>query len=542
MPFLLIVFLTLACLPEVGSGWPHPFWTSSPALAGLLTWLTVALLVGWAWWTSRRTCRGVARDPSRREYFLRRYERMRWTYQFALMGAYVGMLCLCGWGWAVGELWARTVIDPESPQHPFRVALHGAELLILAPFLTAMILSWACFYDAEQAAQAATHPSSPDHLLSALLEEEAALRSTAGPTYGGRWSYVLFKFRNTLVMVFVPLLLLVGQKELFRFFPDLVREWGDLVAGLGVLMVLTVFASLPWVFRLVLNLKPLPDGPLRRRLLATAKRMDFRCSEIMLWNTRDSMANAMVVGILPWLRYVVFTDRLLEEFTEDEVEAVFGHEMGHVKHHHMAYYFAFLMASMMVLALMISFLLGGKQTEGPPTAVSTQAPVEAAPVPGDFMNLSSHEYLRQAPLMLLLLVYVFVVFGFVSRRCERQADIYGCRAVSCSRPDCLMHDRDVVLASHGKGLCRTGVRIFIQALDKVALLNGISREKPGYLQSWQHSTIARRVAFLQAMLTDATLEPRFQRRLLLVKCGLFVVLGMVLVVLGLVGFKFTGLG
>jgi hypothetical protein len=41
------------------------------------------------------------------------------------------------------------------------------------------------------------------------------------------------------------------------------------------------------------------------------------------------------------------------------------------------------------------------------------------------------------------------------------------------------------------------------------------------MQSWQHSTIARRVDFLQCVLDDPSLEPRFQRTVLLVKWGVF---------------------
>ena len=61
----------------------------------------------------------------------------------------------------------------------------------------------------------------------------------------------------------------------------------------------------------------------------------------------------------------------------------------------------------------------------------------------------------------------------------------------------------------------------------MALVNGIPREKPGYLQSWQHSTIARRVAFLQRMLDDPLVEPRFQRGVFFMKWSLFAVLGLV---------------
>src|SRR5262249_43818680 len=71
----------------------------------------------------------------------------------------------------------------------------------------------------------------------------------------------------------------------------------------------------------------------------------------------------------------------------------------------------------------------------------------------------------------------------------------------------------------------------IEALEKVARLNGISRDRPGWLSSWQHSTIARRVAFLQDVLADPPLERRFQRRVALVKWGLLLGLLAALAVL-----------
>src|SRR5205823_11105305 len=112
-----------------------------------------------------------------------------------------------------------------------------------------------------------------------------------------------------------------------------------------------------------------------------------------------------------------------------------------------------------------------------------------------------------------------------SRRCERQADVFGCRAVSCPDPNCLVHDDSTEPAGRGRGLCPTGIRTFIRALEKVALVNGISRDRPGFLQSWQHSTIGRRVAFLLAILADPSLEPRFQRRVAVAKWSLLLILG-----------------
>src|SRR5205823_4535595 len=172
--------------------------------------------------------------------------------------------------------------------------------------------------------------------------------------------------------------------------------------------------------------------------------------------------------------------------------------------YHMFFYLGFLSVSMMVLGLLAHLvkeqLLGAGQ-----------------------------DYLEAIPLVVGLIVYIFVVFGFVSRRCERQADVYGCRAVSCAAPDCWEHG-GAALAERGRGLCPTGIQTFIRALEKVALVNGISRDKPGFFQSWQHSTIAKRVEFLQQVLVDVSVERKFQQRVALVKCGLALVLGVALAV------------
>jgi STE24 endopeptidase len=240
------------------------------------------------------------------------------------------------------------------------------------------------------------------------------------------------------------------------------------------------------------------------------------------------MANAMVAGVVPWVRYVILTDRLMSDLTAEEIEAVFGHEIGHAKHHHMLYYLGFLVISVVLVALLcgivgdylapyVPFFRSDNRTE-------TTAQVDHAGVEGEHAS-ERHENkadstLQVLPLVTMLGAYIFVVFGFLSRRCERQADVYGCRAVSCTHSDCGGHDEMTELAAQGRGLCSTGIRTFIEALEKVARLNGISRDKPGWLSSWQHSTIARRVGFLQDVLADRTLERRFQRRVGLVKWAL----------------------
>jgi Zn-dependent protease with chaperone function len=471
MPFLILLFLTLACLKDNWTTWNGP---DSSALSAALTWIGIGLWAGTAALVAWRIRVQLRRDPGRRDVLACRYGFWRLYNAVGLFVIYGVSLYLFGWGYAVQNLFgSRPTLFP------------GGELLILAPFLVGLILSWAFFYDAERA-----------------LHEAG---SAAGEPFWSRGSYLSFHLRSNAVLVFIPILLLIVQKAVGQLVPESQTGWvAPLAHGLGLGAALVMFICMPWILRLVLGLKPLPAGPVRDRLLAVAGRVKFRCSNILLWNTRRGVANAMVAGVLPWPRYVVLTDRLVSELSGEELEAVFGHEAGHAKHHHMAYYAGFLIASIMVLWMATSLLM--------PDA----------------------EYVRELaafPLVAVLAAYIFIVFGFLSRRCERQADIYGCRAVSCPLPDCAGHDGVAVVASGNLGLCPTGIRTFINALEKVARLNGINRDRPGFLQSWLHSTIARRVEFLHHMQLDATLEPRFQRKVALVKWGLLLGLGAAMVVL-----------
>jgi Zn-dependent protease with chaperone function len=487
MPFLLLLLLTLVCLPD--DPWPAPWWARSLpdplalSWCATLTWLVVLLLAGLAHGVAGRAATHLAVYPGHRERVLRGYGRFRTYYVFLLIGAYALSLYFLGWGWTVQRFCGHGAAE-----------VPGAELLVLAPFLVGLVLSWAAFYDAERALHNAGDADSSEPFWS-------------------RAAYVAFHIRQNVAFICVPLLLLVLMKGVRRLLPqgeEGVAGW--LTPVVGGALAASVFVGMPWILRLVLGLRPLPAGPLRDRLEATARRLRFRCSNILVWDTRGGMVNAMVAGIVPGVRYVLLTDRLMSELTPDEVEAVFGHEIGHVKHHHMLYYLAFLLGSLLLLGVLFGVLA--------PYLPFGEHPEHAESSP-----------LQALPLVMMLGAYIFVVFGFLSRRCERQADVYGCRAVSCGRTDCRGHEGATELAAGGRGLCPTGIRTFIEALEKVARLNGISRDKPGWLSSWQHSTIARRVGFLQDVLDNPQLERRFQRRVALVKWGLFLGLLAALAVL-----------
>jgi len=409
-----------------------------------------------------------------------------------MIGLFGLALFAFGWGWVVQTLLtpgldpaeaARQVGNAESSGGMYP----GSELLILLPYVIMVLASWALFYDADRAIQA----------------NIGADRSWS------RWAYVGFRARQSLAFVAAPLLLMMSMRALQFAYPDQELDW--IVQAIGLAMIPLMVVAFPFILRAVWGLRPLPDGTLRRRLVAAAERLKFRCSNILVWNTHNTVANAMVAGIVPRPRYVLLSDRLINELQPDEIEAVFGHEIGHVRHHHMLYYLGFLLLSVPVVTCVCQLLSGW--------------------LPGLQTLLSSDEYWANLPFVGVIATYIFVVFGFLSRRCERQADVFGCRAVSCSRPDCIAHEGDAALAAGGTGLCPTGIRTFIGALEKVAEINGISRSRPGWLQSWLHSTFARRVDFLERILADPAAEVRFQRGVRRIKWLLGLGLALALAVL-----------
>jgi Zn-dependent protease with chaperone function len=485
MSLLLLICLTLACLPI---DWPQSVFglgrTGSAAVTGgIVVGLFLVARV-----FSSRTVGRLANHSEDREAIGRAHGLRRLVFLFLNLSGFGFALLACGWGWTV-----REVLTVDG------FFLPGAELVTLAPFLVVMVGSWAIFYDAERA----LHLTSPD----------PALRGE----FWSRAGYVFFLLRHHVLIVFTPVMLVIVQLGALRTWPDLLQSpWAKLAAFVGLFVFILL---LPSMVPLVLGLKPMPPGRLRSRLEAAARRLRVRYHNLYIWDTRRNLATAMVTGLVPRLRHIVFTDLLLATMTEDEIEAVFGHEVGHVRHGHLLYYAAF---------LMLSFLTLGAVYRSVDLSIGSMLPR------GDL------------PLVMTVLAtggYLFLVFGFVSRRCERQADVFGCKAVSCPEPHCSGHSPETELVPGGRGLCRTGVNTFVRALERVEEVNGMARGsvRAGrgglfgrlagllrfigvWLATWQHSTISNRVAFLQTLTEDPRRERLFQWRVTALRWGLLLLL------------------
>lgn len=398
-----------------------------------------ALVVLFARSITRLTVRRLRLAPERRADSVRRYHRLRAVHAGCWLAITGGASYLAAWPQVVRFDWGlvnSVLVD---------------DLLILAPVLLPLMLSWAVFYDVE-----------------------AAGRSDEVSSSRQRWRSVVLQSRHQIGLLLVPVLVLLGvQDTLQRYWPRLIDGEGGWV--FIALPLAGMCLAFPLLLRHIWPTSSLPEGPLRARLEAAAARWNFRTRDILVWQTEGRVANAAVTGFLPQMRYVFLTDGLLRHLDEEEIEAVFGHEVGHVRHHH------FLFRGLAVLAPIIAWLTCEALFPGLSEGVRAMS---------DRLGLHRPEAAALAGLAIAG-VSVTALFGVYSRRLEHQADLFGCRGTESDA-----------------SLTPDGVTQFVTALEKLALLNGVSRESG----SWQHASIARRVEFLRQVAADDRLHRRFQRR------------------------------
>jgi STE24 endopeptidase len=129
--------------------------------------------------------------------------------------------------------------------------------------------------------------------------------------------------------------------------------WAALLAFQFLMVVLAPVLILP----LFNKFTPLPDGVLRERLLALAKRTQFRAQSIQLMDgsKRSRHSNAFFTGFGRFRKIVLF-DTLVQQLSEPELEAVLAHEIGHYKKKHIPKMLAFSAAGSLAGFCLISVL------------------------------------------------------------------------------------------------------------------------------------------------------------------------------------------
>jgi STE24 endopeptidase len=107
--------------------------------------------------------------------------------------------------------------------------------------------------------------------------------------------------------------------------------WGAVIFLVGYALLALVAPI--WLVPLFYRLTPLPDGPLKSRLLALAARVGVPVTGVWVvdQSRKSRTANAAVIGLGRTRRILLF-DTLLDTFTPEEVEAVLAHELAHQIH------------------------------------------------------------------------------------------------------------------------------------------------------------------------------------------------------------------
>jgi len=327
--------------------------------------------------------------------------------------------------------------------------------------------------------------------------------------------YLISKTRMQLLFTAMPVLLIVTALDVLGV---IIRTVGlkdtdgsvEMIAS--IVAVIVVFMFGPWILRRVLATSLLADPELSKRLTAVADIGKIRYRKILLWHTHHCVGNAAVMGVMPSARYVLMSDLLVESLNDDELAAVFAHEVGHVVHRHMAWYAVFFvglgLASMGFRHSLEVFL----SSRGYPT--------------GWIDNT--------LPFVSLLLW--FAGFGFVSRRFERQADVYAARTMQKLVRDRMPLEQGLPVSANVEGAA-----MFNAALLRVSEVNNLPLEAPGRFAgsireraqfaiewishaagSWLHGSMASRMRYITRIGTDAKLLQKFDRQMIRVRWALVI--------------------
>lgn len=121
--------------------------------------------------------------------------------------------------------------------------------------------------------------------------------------------------------------------ELIRLTP---QHWW-LVAWAVFLGLMVLLAQLAPVvlFPMFYKFEPLENEELKRRLIVLSERAGTHVRGVYKWHLseKSKKANAALTG-LGATRRIILADTLLDNYSDDEIEAVLAHELGHHVHRH----------------------------------------------------------------------------------------------------------------------------------------------------------------------------------------------------------------
>ncbi|MCY3772848.1 MAG: M48 family metalloprotease [Gemmatimonadetes bacterium] len=140
------------------------------------------------------------------------------------------------------------------------------------------------------------------------------------------------------LLVFLSILL-TADDVIERAVPGLF-DHGSLTIVILIVLSATVgnvcaYLCFPYLVRYIFRGYELRDDRLDRSVgkLIASTGMDIAAEN--LFTIKSRTANAMVTGLFQKNRYIFFTDKLLAKVNEEEILAIFAHELAHIRHRHL---------------------------------------------------------------------------------------------------------------------------------------------------------------------------------------------------------------
>jgi Zn-dependent protease with chaperone function len=274
--------------------------------------------------------------------------------------------------------------------------------------------------------------------------------------------------------------------------------------------VLLIFLFTPLIISRIWDTCALPPGELRDMLTAMCRRHHVRVRELLLWRTFGGMINAAVMGFIAPLRFILLTDALLDMLSLKQIEAVMAHELAHVRRQHMFWLLLVVGVTSVILqtsCLLLAYMIIPRISQSADTIVLAGI---------DLTWLIDPQTITYIAIAITLVGWL-LVFGWVSRRFERQADTFAVQHLT-----------------QGDTVDAQSAQTMIDALQQVAVLNHIPTTK----RSWRHGSIAWRQQYLNTLVGLALDKLSINRTVLIIK--IVAVTGLSLI-LGLMAASYKGL-
>ncbi|MCA1764744.1 MAG: M48 family metalloprotease [Desulfobulbaceae bacterium] len=302
--------------------------------------------------------------------------------------------------------------------------------------------------------------------------------------------HVRDKLKVSIALV-LPWLVVNFMHDLLQWLPiKVIRDFMASPWGEPLFLLVMISVAVIWFPALLVRLfgcTAMPEGDLRSRIEKFSRRQGVRFGEICLWPiVEGKVLTAGVVGFVGRHRYLMITPALLQSLSEEELEAVVAHEIGHVKKHHLLLYILLFLGFALLIQLCVQPLL-----------------VLLLSAPWFYEFLYSYEgdpvallaILTGGPLLVAALVYFRYVFGFFMRNFERQADHYSFRVMGSVAP-------------------------LISVFRKISLMSGQHRDVP----CWHHFSIGQRIDNLLSCQRDDKVPAGHNRKVYTALAAYFMVI------------------